>query len=352
MNDRKNPHARELSRLGAAKGGRTRALRLSVEDKSAIGREGAAARWGNAMPRATHSGELVIGGRKLACANLENGKRVLSQATMLTALGRDRRPKGGTGVVGSLTGLPSFLAAENLQPFISDEVREATTPVVYRTVGGTKAQGFDALLLPMVCEVYLKADDAGKVLKSQKAVLDACKILIRGLARVGIVALVDAATGYEEQRAKDELAKILEHYIAAELMPWVKMFPDEFFRQIYRLQGWAYKPGSAKRTPQVGKLINQYIYDQLPPGVKEELCRRNPVLESGYRRYKHHQFLTPDTGHPHLDKQISVVMTLMRIAADKEEFVQLFGKAFGKPTQIRLPLVIDVTEQSHASEPR
>jgi hypothetical protein len=27
---------------------------------------------------------------------------------------------------------------------------------------------------------------------------------------------------------------------------------------------------------------------------------RNPTTERGYRRHKHFQFLTADTGHPHL----------------------------------------------------
>jgi hypothetical protein len=200
----------------------------------------------------------------------------------------------------------------------------------------------------MVCEAYLDADDHDRILDSQTQIVAACKLLIRGLARVGITALVDEATGFQEERAKDELARILEHYISAELIPWVKQFPDEFFRHIYRLQGWEYKPGSAKRTPYVGHLINRYIYDQLPPGVLDELRHRNPVLEEGYRRYKHHQFLTPSTGHEHLDKQIAIVMTLMRISADKEEFEELFNKAFGKAVQARLPLVIDVSQDQYA----
>jgi len=62
--------------------------------------------------------------------------------------------------------------------------------------------------------------------------------LIRGLARVGIIALVDEATGYQEVRARQELQRILEAYVQAELRPWIKTFPDEFFKEIYRLQGW------------------------------------------------------------------------------------------------------------------
>ena len=40
--------------------------------------------------------------------------------------------------------------------------------------------------------------------------------------------------------------------------------------------------------------------------------------------------LTPDTGHPHLDKQIIEVVTLMRVSENKDSFNQLFARAFPK----------------------
>ncbi|HEX4100053.1 MAG TPA: P63C domain-containing protein, partial [Pseudonocardiaceae bacterium] len=169
-------------------------------------------------------------------------------------------------------------------------------------------------------------------------------ILIRGLARVGIVALVDEATGYQEVRARHELQKILEAYVQAEFRPWVRKFPDDFFRQIYRLQGWEFRPGTSKRTPHVGKLIKHYIYEQLPDGVLEELERMNPANDKGHRPRKHHQHLTDSTGNTHLDRQISTVTTLMRIARDRLEFEDLFDRAF-PPPQAKLPLVIDVPEE-------
>jgi len=122
-----------------------------------------------------------------------------------------------------------------------------------------------------------------------------------------------------------------------------RLFPDDFFKEIYRLQEWEYKPGTSKRTPYVGKLVNKYIYEQLPPGVHDELKRLNPRTERGYRRHKFFQFLTADTGNPQLDKQISTVTTLMRISRDKLEFEDLFERAF-PPIEPRLPLVVDVED--------
>jgi hypothetical protein len=333
------------------RGGEARAAKLTKEERSSIAQAAAEARWGTELPQATHSGELVIGGRKIACAVLKNGKRVLTQETFLTAIGRAAKAKAGTGSLKLVDGLPPFLVADNLKPFISDELMQSTTPIVFRTPKGGRAFGYDAMLLPMVCEVYVNARDENKLLKGQEHIAAACYVLMKGLARVGIIALVDEATGYQEQRAKDELAKILEAYVLEEYRPWTRTFPEEFFRQIYRIHRWPYRPGNAKRTPFIGQLINKYVYGELPPGVLDELRRLNPVTDHGYRKRKHFQHLTADTGNEHLDRQIMTVITLMRVSDTKEELARHFAKAFGKlPIQQRLPLVIDVKDKTEVKD--
>lgn len=330
-------------------GGLARAARLDAESRSEIARRAAEARWGE-VKVAHYTGDIVIGDMELSCAVLEDGTRVVSQSTFLTALGRNpqksRRYRGD-----SVEKRPPFLLANNLQPFITDELREIMDPIRYRVAGGGSAKpwGYRAEMLPLVCDVYLEARSANMLDAKQVAVARAAEILVRGLARVGIVALVDEATGYQEVRARDELQKLLEAYVQAELRPWLKTFPDDFFREVYRLQGWDYRPGTSKRSPYVGKLINKYVYEQLPPGVLEELRRLNPRNEKGYRTHKHHQFLTVDTGNVHLDRQISTVTTLMRIARGKEDFEDLFERAFAQ--QQRLPLVVEVLDHGDHPDP-
>jgi hypothetical protein len=326
----------------AAAGGRARAQNLSPQSRSEIARQAAIARWGAGTVRATHDGSIIVGDRELTCAVLEDGTRVLNQQTMLTTLGRASKPKGRANP-SEPSVLPPFLAAQNLQAYITAELASMVEPIPYRTPTGGKALGYNALILPAVCDVYLSARSDGKLLPNQALTAKTCEVLVRGLARVGVVALVDEATGYQESRARYELQQILNHYVQAELRPWTKRFPDEFFREIYRLQGWDYKPGTAKRTPYVGNLINKYIYEQLPHGVLEELRRLNPVTETGRRRHKHFQHLTADTGNVHLDRQISTVSTLLRIAEHKADFDYLFGRAF-PPHQERLPLVLEAAE--------
>lgn len=335
-----------LGKLGGSKGGLARAGRLTSEERSLAARQAAEARWGRSVADASHEGELIIGrppnDLHIDCAVLddEDKTRVLSQGTVLKALGR--APTMGRR--GLTEGRPPFLSAGNLLPYISPELIDLYEPINYRHAGSSgRSLGYRAEILPMVCEVYLDARNDRVLQPNQVAAARAAEALLRGLARVGIIALVDEATGYQEVRARQELQKILEAYVQAEFRPWVRTFPDDFFREIYRLHGWEFRPGTSKRTPYVGKLIKNYVYGQLPKGVVDELERVNPRNDRGNRPRKHHQHLTADTGNTHLDKQISTVITLMRISRNQEEFEEFFERAF-PPAQPKLPLVIDIYE--------
>jgi hypothetical protein len=267
-------------------------------------------------PVATHDGTIEIAGRKIACAVLPDGKRVLTQETFLSAIGRSRKGKGGQ-IVSSPDGLPPFLAAENLRPFISGELRQATAPYFFRSLGGADAYGYDALLLPMVCEVYLTAKDHQKTTRQQEHIVRACNLLTRGLARVGIIALVDEATGYQDVRDRKALQQILDQYIGKELAKWAKRFPDEFYEQMFRLRGWTYDPYSSKRPMAMAKLTVDLVFDRIGPGLTKEL--KDKELErrqkEGGKRHLH-RWLTPDIGHPALSHHLSGLTFLAKAFPD------------------------------------
>ena len=194
--------------------------------------------------------------------------------------------------------MKEFLAQKTLIPFINDKLAMALlTPVrfVRPGRGGKLAVGYEATILADICDAVLAARKAGKLTEKQEIIAEHCEILVRGFARVGIIALVDEATGYQYERDRNELYKILALYISDELLPWAKRFPDEFYRQLFRLQNWQYSPPSVKRPLYVGKLTNELIYEQLPPGVLDELRRKNPKDEKGRRKHKFFQFLTEET---------------------------------------------------------
>src|SRR6185437_11978668 len=142
-----------------SKGGKARRDALVPAERKEIARKAAEARWGNDLPRATHDGPLPIGDSVLIAAVLPNGKRLLSQGTVLKAIGRSRTPKAGTGGFSTVDDLPFFLSADVLKPFITEELLMSTTPIHFRLKRGAKTVGYDAMLLPMICEVYLNFRD-------------------------------------------------------------------------------------------------------------------------------------------------------------------------------------------------
>ena len=151
-----------------------------------------------------------------------------------------------------------------------------------------------------------------------------------------LYAVIDEVTGYQDERDRNELQLILEKYVSQELLPWAKRFPDEFYKQMFRLKGWEYR-GKAKPS-YAGKLTNEYIYNYLPPGVLNELKRKTPKNKNGNRSTRFHQFLTEDTGLPTLDHQLQQTIALMKASDTWEEFDKLFRKAMGEPVQLELSL--------------
>ncbi len=331
--DNLSQHARALASTGSSKGGNARAQKLTSEERREIARYAAEIRWAaNPMfPKETHTGILKIAGREIPCSVLDNGLRVFSTSGLSRVVG-SRKKGANEAAKPGLPRLPPFLAKSSIRPFIPDDLMAPLiSPVKYKPKQSGTAFGYEATLLPRICEVILDARKAG-VLRAGLLV-ETAELLLRGFAHVGVIALVDEATGYQQERARDELNRILEAYISKELLPWTKRFPDEFFKHLYRLHDWEYKEGHHKSPRYLGKLINRLVYEQLPPGVLPELRRLNPPMQSGYRRHRHHQFLTPETGHPHLDKQIVAATTLLRIADSKDQFDRLFEKAFPRKNQ-------------------
>src|SRR6516164_2504264 len=249
-------------------GGKARARRLSPEERSAIAEKAAEVRWsrvaeaegGARLPKAVYTGELKIGDLIIPCAVLEDGTRVITQRGMFVALGMNKNPSKGQTAIENR---PGFLSADNLTPYISEDLNRSWTPIPFRLPkgsGGYKgniAFGYKAEILPLVCHTYLDAKEAGVLHKNQYHIAEVCKIVQRGFAIVGITALIDEATGYQEVRDRLALQEILRKYISGALYEWTKTFPLEFYKEIFRLKKWEWKDG--KMPGVVGKYTNDLV---------------------------------------------------------------------------------------------
>ena len=269
---------------------------------------------------------LTIGDIEIPCYVLEDETRVVTQSGMFRSLGLSRR-----GPVRAQNGvqMPRFAASRAIFPFMTDDLKTGiSSPILFRA-SSTVAYGYPATILADICDAVLEAREAGMLDSQQTRLAQRCELLVRGFARIGIIALVDEATGYQRIREERALATILERFIAKELQAWTKTFQYEFYEQIFRLKGWP-SPEGVKRPAIIGKYTNDIVYDRLGPGLLDELKEKNPTLPNGKRRNRHHQWFTTDYGHPKLREHLAAVTALMKAAPNWEAFRRSLQRAFPK----------------------
>jgi hypothetical protein len=293
------------------------------------------------LHKGTKPGDLKIGSTVIPCAVLEDGTRVISETGLTNALlgtrsGFSRRKRLASLEQGNP--IPLFLAPGNLNPFISEELFEGPLkPIKYQA--SRIVTGFDASVLPLVCEIWLKAREAGALQESQLDKAKKAEILMRGLAHIGITALVDEATGFQEIRDRQALQAILEKFLRKEFAAWAKRFPDEFYQEMFRLRGWQWRGMKVNRPSVVGHYTNDLVYERLAPGILEELRKRNPKDDKGHRHAKHHQWLTEDIGNPALAQHLYATIGFMRAATNWDQFYRMMQRAFPKlNTTMLLPM--------------
>ena len=282
------------------------------------------------VPRASHGdpdNPLMIGDVEIPCYVLEDGRRILTQKGMMDAIGI---ANGGAREIRGER-LARFVGSERLKPFVGDKLQEVSDSlVVFRTPSGQKAYGYEASILIDLCNAILSARKAGVLQKQQMHIADQCELMIRGFARVGLIALIDETTGYQGARDKAALRGILDTYLREEFAAWAKRFPDDFYRQIFRLRGWRWKGMKVNRPQCVAHFTNDLVYSRLAHGILEELRDRNPKSEDGTRAAMHHQWLTPDIGHAALSQHLHAVTSLMKAADTWDDMVRMVNRAFPK----------------------
>lgn len=315
---------------GKAKGGKALAAKLTAEQKTAKAMKMVEAKSARkAMPRVTHEGVIKLVGVEIPCYVLSNGDRVLSQRGISEAFTGSR---GGGGVVTGENGTqktPRFLARKAIQPFVSkDLTARLNSPIEFLPKAGRSAFGYVDSLLPEICEVVIDSCRANGLADSQQ--YKVADTLIRGFARVGIAALIDEATGYQKDRARDALAQILEAYVAKELQPYIRTFDPEYYENMFRLRGLKYPPDSTVVKPQYrpqyfGKLTNEVVYKRLAPGILEALKEES---KKETKKTHLHRFLTAGYGKIELVKHLARITMLMEQSQDWQMFMEKLNKKF------------------------
>ncbi len=340
---------------GRARGGAARAAKLTPERRSEIARKGALAKKAMRdappppkppldpnLPYATHQGRMTIGDLELDCYVLSDGRRVFHKRGMAKALGL--KSEGGNAFMKTMQrkGLGSVLPA-NLRGQID-------TPINFKPLVGDTGHGYEADMLAEVAKSIIKASETeGALTKAQEPLVAQARILMHAFAKVGVVALVDEATGYQQIRDPGALRLLVQQYIAAEKREWDKQFPDSFYDGLNRLYNSKKLTTTSKgaviqnRPQHFAKFTRTYIYEPLENGaVLEELDRINPKINAkGTRRDRFHQHLSLGYGIEKLKRQVLAVETIVDVSDNVSQFKRLYHKKFGHPHGAQLDLLDD-----------
>lgn len=314
-----------------SKGGKARSRKLSPEERSRIAREAAQRRWADSSPVAIYGAAdkpIRIGDIEIGCYVLDDGRRVIPTNSMLDTLSMAR----GGSMVRGMNRLELFASRDRIKPYISNELMARIREPIRFKANNTVTYGYDSDTLIDIAEAVIKADNSGTLQKQQAAIAHQCRVITSSLTRLGLIALIDEATGYQTKRESDELQQILSAYLLPEHRPWMQTIPQEFTREIYRVYGW--KRTTDNRGPRyAGKLIRQLIYERLPKPVLPALDEMNPTNSKYQRKHRHHQFLTEQQGLDHFRTLVITVMTLLRVSKNKDEFKRHLRSYFDGQTE-------------------
>lgn len=321
-----------------SKGGRARADQLTPEVRREIAKQAARTRWGSvvqlheqegvSLPHATHQGKMTVGSLTLDCYVLDDGRRVFHKRGMARALGM----KSGGGNVFMRAMQRKGLGSELDQKLLE----KIENPIFFKALTPDPGHGYEATVLVDICKAIIRASEAGKLTSAQHGLVAQATTLLNAFAKVGVTALIDEATGFQQVRDPQALRLLVQQYIEEEKREWEKLFPDEYYDELNRIYGSRRMTQTSRgaliqnRPQHFANFTRTYVYHPLENGaVLEELDKINPKIGTkGTRRARFHQHLTQGYGIEKLKRQVQEVLTLMHVADTVGQFKRLFTKRF------------------------
>lgn len=285
------------------------------------------------FPRADFAGVLLVGNSELPCYVLSDGRRVFSTSGMLKSL--DFNPKANADEVFKAKDIKPFLPEDNwaIVNFITDK--------------GKKAKGYDVELFMELCHAFSEALEAG-ALTNQRNIDAAHKAnaIIRACSKIGIIALVDEATGYQYYRAEDALQFKLKLYLSEEMRGWEKTFPDDLWKEFARLTHWGGEP-TKNRPRHWGYLVMELIYRSLDPDVARYLKENKPEPKKGQN---YHQWFNEDYGASKLREHINRIIGMAQ-ASDSMEELKKKVAFYYKKEPLQLEMFLDSQTRPNPEKP-
>jgi hypothetical protein len=296
------------------------------------------------VPKATHWGDLDIAGTTIPSYVLNTGDRVFSLKGIVV------------GLIGTEGGqLAEYLKVRPLQPHLPADLMPAENgeiPALFKfdTGGegiakyalGIKVERFNDLLRAYssaLVDHALSAIDKTKLSLTNRQ-LEIANRAVRfqqACSDIGLVALVDEATGYQYEREADALQLKLKLYLAEDMRKWERTYPEQLWVEFGRLTNWK---GTIHQRPKYwGKLIMELIYGYLDPDVAKWLKENAPKPMKGQN---YHQWLSSQYGLKKLTEHIWLVIGMAAACHSMKELRERMAERFGRhQVQFSLYLPID-----------
>ena len=111
-------------------------------------------------------------------------------------------------------------------------------------------------------------------------------------------------------RAPNALAQILEAFIAKELQPWVKTFPNEYYEQLFRLRGIDYDEKNVRRPQYFGlseiwRVYGKFSATQLSNMTHDEGTPWKDIFDKYQGRIPRNTDITRDAMRDWFDRERS-----------------------------------------------
>ena len=284
------------------------------------------------MQKVTHQGKWKVADDiEIDCYVTSDKRRLLSLRGTARAM----------GIIGNGSrALLRSLQSKWIEPYLSDQLKIWKDRAVedklerFEVLSGPPIIPFEATLFVDLCKAYILANRDGVLTEAGSRTAHKVLGIMTAFAKVGIDSLVDEITGYQKERQDDELQKLLSKYIGEEFLEWSKIFPDEFYEQLFRLRGWTGFGDAGRKMPGVvGYFTNDIVYERLPRDVLKELKKRTPKSEAGNNLIRYHQSLSEDYGVKHLQKHLIAVIVLMKSSDSWDQFLYMLDRNYMKSGQ-------------------
>ena len=267
------------------------------------------------IPDAKWWGTLNIG-VELPCYVLDDGRRIISR-------------NGATGVLTDKKGggnLESYIGVEVLKKYLPADLSGLMVEFSIQGVVNKSVRGMEAETFLEICRAYVKAMHEGAALtERQTDIATKASMFLASCAKVGLIALIDEATGYQYDRARDALQFKFKVFLEEEMRKWEPTFPNELWLEFGRLTNWK---GSVNSRPKYwGKLVMELVYGYLDRDIAEWLRKNAPAPRKGQN---YHQWLSSQYGLKKLVEHIWMLIGMARACASMRDLRERMGEQFGR----------------------